>query len=1003
MYHCFLEFISLHIILAPVFFNSLEDLMRNSNYLSALAALPLLLGAASCHNSDPCEGVTCSGYGTCNVKNDKAVCVCQNGYIADGDKCVPDWCNKLACVHGTCSQDGNNPYCKCDEGYTGGHCSDCAEGYSPNGDKCLSNGVDPTQCSPNPCEEDPCIHGICRCNITDKGPAAVCLCDSGYTGDTCNSCAPDYAPDGLNCVFDNCQVKDIFTCNCDENGQNCKQNGQPCSPGAEAIVKISQKCDTQTCKNGGSCTCDPVTGISACQCEFPYTGTNCEDCLYGYEKNRQGVCEKAPPCNQITFTYDMPSASSVKVGGDWLGCENWSDCAKNMTKNEYGVWTITLTLPGGTHEYKFNINNEPNNWVHDPNNGNLTDDHFGGFNNVIEVCDVCDITPDPCADVTCNYHGGCSCKMEGDTPHTSCMCAEGYAGANCESCAAGYAPNAAGFCVTSICGSADEFDWRDAVLYFVLTDRFRDSDGQVQPVNGATDKGLASAQYLGGDWKGVTEKMGYLADLGVTAIWLGAPYKNRDTTGAGTTPGDTAMYSSYHGYWPSPKNTDYNQMCEGAQCLEDKINPENVTNRPVVENRLGTEDDLRELITTAHGANSANGQGIKVLFDYVMNHIDVDSDLYKAKQSTDWFAKDNGRIRLCAESCGDHSCWDDDYWMKKCAFTEYLVPFDYDKPEPRNWSVNDALWWAKEYGIDGYRLDAIKHVPLVWLTDFRTKFNNAFNNPSGGRFYLVGETYDWGNRGFINSFINPKTMLDGQFDFPTRDRICQAVLRDGYMSDLANYMQDNDTFYIKGALNSTFLGNHDMPRVIHAADRQVDCTEGSYLNNDGYNMWSSDRFVQPTDAAPYRKLAVAFAAMLMSPGLPLIYYGDEIGLAGGGDPDNRRMMEWDDSKLNEHQIELRKKVKALANIRGQQKAIGRGKRTTLSSSNNIWVYKMGGCGDPAIPDIIIALNKSNGSENIDIPNGDYTDLFAQAMGNDAALKGGKITMPPHGIKVLKKN
>ena len=97
-----------------------------------------------------------------------------------------------------------------------------------------------------------------------------------------------------------------------------------------------------------------------------------------------------------------------------------------------------------------------------------------------------------------------------------------------------------------------------------MVDRFHDSDGQVDEVAGATPGDATSGpsgQYHGGDLAGVTEKMPYLADLGVTAVWLSAPYDNRDTAGAAIDPGaDPHTYSGYHGYWPKPQNTDFSDM-----------------------------------------------------------------------------------------------------------------------------------------------------------------------------------------------------------------------------------------------------------------------------------------------------------------------------------------------------------------------------------------------------------------------------------------------------------
>ena len=108
-----------------------------------------------------------------------------------------------------------------------------------------------------------------------------------------------------------------------------------------------------------------------------------------------------------------------------------------------------------------------------------------------------------------------------------------------------------------------------------------------------------------------------------------------------------------------------------------------------------------------------------------------------------------------------------------------LASLDFYNAEARAWSIADAIWWAKEYNLDGYRLDAIKHVPLSWLTDLRQALNEEFTDPAGGRFYLVGETFDYGNRDLLKSFVDPDTMLDGQFDFPFKAQACSCALQQG--------------------------------------------------------------------------------------------------------------------------------------------------------------------------------------------------------------------------------
>ncbi|MCB9594495.1 MAG: hypothetical protein H6719_17315 [Sandaracinaceae bacterium] len=629
-----------------------------------------------------------------------------------------------------------------------------------------------------------------------------------------------------------------------------------------------------------------------------------------------------PPCNEITFTYRNPGASTVWVSGSFTPragmpaawATNPSEGALEMVNDGSGNWELTTLIePFGRHEYKLII--DGTDWIPDPNATEFVDDTFGGQNSVIYVC-------------------------------------------------------------TTGCGELADFDWRDAVMYFAMVDRFSDSDGRSDPVAGVTDGDARtgpSGQYEGGDLPGATNRLGYLADLGVTAVWLSAPYDNRDLAGAAIDPSsDSHTYSGYHGYWPSPPNIDYS----------DPFNP---SPRPVVESRIGGPAALRTFVDTAHTTMGADGRPMRVLFDYVMNHVDIESGLYRAHP--DWFARRDGRLPLC----GPENLWDDPYWGTRCAFTDYLPAFDFENAAPRNWSVNDALWWAREYDLDGYRLDAIKHVPLSWLQDLRTRLNSEITDPVGGRFYLVGETFAYDDPDLLRRYVDPDTLLDGQFDFPMKARLCEAVFRpEGDLGGFASWMDANDTFYGATSIMTTWVGNHDIPRSIHFASGEItSCREGSNPGN-GWDWRPS----QPTDAAPYERLGVAFAIMMTSPGIPLIYYGDEIGLAGGGDPDNRRMMPWSDSELNPHQIALRGRVRALARLRASNRAITRGRRRTLSADRDTWVYAMGGCGDSA-PDVTVAINRADTGRSVSIPAGSYTDLLS-----GATVSGGSVSLGPRSFLIL---
>src|SRR5439155_26493664 len=140
--------------------------------------------------------------------------------------------------------------------------------------------------------------------------------------------------------------------------------------------------------------------------------------------------------------------------------------------------------------------------------------------------------------------------------------------------------------------------------------------------------------------------------------------------------------------------------------------------------------------------------------------------------------------------------------------------------------------------------------------------------------YIVGETYDFGNQAFIKSFIDPSTMLDGQFDFPLRRVLLQTTLRGAEpMSNLSSFMDGNDGYYGAGAVMSTWIGNHDLGRVIHMAERPP---RWDQYDNGSNCSWSGPATVSGRE--PYERLGVAFGVLYTSRGAPLLYYGDEIGM-----------------------------------------------------------------------------------------------------------------------------
>jgi len=474
------------------------------------------------------------------------------------------------------------------------------------------------------------------------------------------------------------------------------------------------------------------------------------------------------------------------------------------------------------------------------------------------------------------------------------------------------------------CPSRPALDWRDAIIYFVMIDRFANgSPGNDTPVGGLE----APAEYQGGDFAGLRQKIddGYFDALAINTLWITSPLDNADFRGRGT---DGHDYSGYHGYWPRDLDR--------------------------VESRLGTEAELKAVITAAHA------HGINVILDYVMNHVATDSPVYT--QHPTWFwPNSNGRGGDCV--CGGGCSWDDGFERKKCWFTSYLPDFDFRNDDARRYSVANAVAWAQRLGADGFRLDAVKHIEDAWLTDLRGRL--AGEVAWDQVFYLVGETYT-GDRDLIKYYVNPDTMLDGQFDFPLRAELLSKILRRaGSMTDLAGFLASNDSFYGPRAVMSTFLGNHDVPRTIHIAE---DTPMFGDWDGGKDRAWINQPAL-PSSPNPFERVAVAYTFLYTSPGVPLIYYGDEIGLPGAGDPDNRRFMQW--SGYTANQTALHDRLARLGVIRRDHVALRRGTRTMLGTTNHTMVYEMAASGDH----VFVALNRADQAQAAQgLPPGDYEDL-----------------------------
>ena len=212
---------------------------------------------------------------------------------------------------------------------------------------------------------------------------------------------------------------------------------------------------------------------------------------------------------------------------------------------------------------------------------------------------------------------------------------------------------------------------------------------------------------------------------------------------------------------------------------------------------------------------------------------------------------------------------------------------------------------------------------------------------TGPLFYLVGETFD-GDRGLINSFIGPHA-LNAQFDFPIYFNVINTLATySNSLRDLESATAASDAAFGDAPM-SPFLGNHDVARFLSTA-------AGMLTGDPQGEAWSAPPAAPATEDAYFKqRLALTFVAT--SPGVPLVYYGDEYGQPGAGDPDNRRFMKWA-RLLGVRAVDARRDQEARRRARGAGRRLQRGDRKTLWIDDDHYVFARtttdneGGAGGP---------------------------------------------------------
>ncbi|MEU0371724.1 pullulanase-type alpha-1,6-glucosidase [Streptomyces sp. NPDC006283] len=552
-------------------------------------------------------------------------------------------------------------------------------------------------------------------------------------------------------------------------------------------------------------------------------------------------------------------------------------------------------------------------------------------------------------------------------------------------------------------------------FYFVLPDRFANGDtrndrggltgSRLTTGYDPTDKGF----YQGGDLKGLTEKLDYIKGLGTTAIWMAPIFKNQPVQGEGK---DAS--AGYHGYWI----TDFTQ----------------------VDPHFGTNADLERLIDKAHS------KGMKVFFDVITNHtadvVDYQEKSYGylSKGAFPYLTKDGVPFDDADYAAGTKRfpATDEDSFPRTpvvpAAKKDLKVPawlndpamyhnrgdstFAGESSEYGDFVGLDDLWterpevvegmakiyqrWVRDFGIDGFRIDTVKHVNTEFWTQWATALDEYAAERGRDDFFMFGEVYS-ADPAITSKYVT-EGRLDATLDFPFQDAVRTFASQGGSAGKLANLFAQ-DYRYTTDKANAyesvPFLGNHDMGRF------------GTFLRQD--NAKADDREL----LARYR---LANELMFLSRGNPVVYYGDEQGYTGaGGDKDSRQTLfasktadYLDDDQIGTDRTHakdaydtthpLYRQIAALAKLTKANPALRDGIQQERYAEGSVYAFSR--TDARAKTEYVVAVNSATEARTVEIPTGSTGTDFTAIHGGDTEVTSGtdskvKVTVPALGSLVLK--
>ncbi|KEY20046.1 alpha-amylase family glycosyl hydrolase [Kaistella antarctica] len=446
------------------------------------------------------------------------------------------------------------------------------------------------------------------------------------------------------------------------------------------------------------------------------------------------------------------------------------------------------------------------------------------------------------------------------------------------------------------------FIWEGANVYFLLTDRFKNGDPANDINFNRTEKAAVLRGFEGGDLRGVIQKIddNYFSNLGINAIWMTPVVEQIH----GATNEGTGNTYGFHGYWTK----DWTAL----------------------DPNFGTKNDLKELVEKAHK------KGIRIVLDAVINHTGPVTEMdavypnswvrtsptcnYQNYQNTtactlvanlpDILTESNEAAEL-PQMLVDKWKKEGKYEVEMKSLEAFFARTGYPRA-PKYYIMKWLADYVQEYGIDGYRVDTVKHTNEDVWKDFQKICQESFdiykrNNPTivldNNLFFTVGEVYGYG--------ISQKQ----NYDFGDRK---------------VNYYQNG----FKSLINFDFKGD------ANKSYEELFSQYSNQLNSDLNGKTVMNYLTSHDDGSPFDKdrerTYEAGTKLLLSPGISQVYYGDEtartLTVSGAeGDANLRSNMNWSEVENNPITLQLLTHYQKLGKFRANHPAVGAGVHQMISN------------------------------------------------------------------------